>query len=646
MTALRIVRRARARLAAVVVIGALLRAFAGGAGVIAIAAAINKLIPLPTLARVLLLPTAVVAALAAAGVVLWRGRAVRSVQRVALWIEERQPQLRFALVTAIDPQIAPADRYPALHAQANAIDTSGIIRDAWRKPILRATAAAVASAVALFILQPGDLLNAATSELLRSASPGPPAPLGNRLKDMVARVRAPAYARAKDATIDNPISVSALIGSRIEFSGEGSPEGVTAVVDSITFNASESRRGWSIATAMGEAPIVMAFHDREYRRLVVLEPQHDSVPAVRLRVPANDTTYQTVPRGKLTFEAELADDIGIDYGFFEYMLSTGSAENFETRTSQGRRFNLRNARSGTLREIIDLDTMRLAPGTVLHIRAVAFDYNDVTGPGKGVSDTRTLRIAEPVDSTSINPTPPLPIDSMWMSQRRLNMKTDTLILRMPKIDRQELVHTSSGYGNAQEDIRQRAMSVIALLEDDAVGGTFQTEVSIKLREAVELMYEARVLLAIAKPDSAMPYMVRVLAILDEIRLANRYYLRGLLRPVAVNIERVRHSGEDPAADEPRKPRKQLSDARARLADRIANAATLVSARRPEAIDSLTYIRVTALRDAPEAAPALGAALELLRRGAAADTALARARRALEPPPARINGPVEWRGVGP
>ena len=645
MSPLQIVRRARARLAAVVIIDALLHAFAGGAGVIAIAAGINELIALPWLARVLLLPVALMAATAAAGIVLWRGRAVRSVQRVALWIEERQPQLRFALVTAIDPEIAPADRYPALHAQAAAIDTAEIIRTAWRKPILRAAAAAALSALALVILQPGDLLNAATAELMRNAPPGPPAPPGNRLEHMIARVRAPAYARAKEVTIENPISVSALVGSRIEFGGEGIPEGVTAVVDSLALNASESRRGWSVAITMGEAPVVMTFQDRLYRRLVVLEPQADSVPAVRLRLPANDTTYQTVPRGKLTFEAEATDDIGIDYGFFEYMLSTGSAENFETRTSKGRRFDLHNARSGTLREIIDLDTMRLAPGTVLHIRAVAFDYNDVTGPGKGVSDTRTLRIAEPVDSTSINPTPPLPIDSMWMSQRRLNMKTDTLIRSMPKIDRQELVHTSSGYGNAQEDIRQRAMAVIAILEDDAVGGTFQTEVSLKLREAVELMYEARVLLAIAKPDSAMPYMVRVLAILDEIRLANRYYLRGLLRPMAVNVERVRHTGEDPAADEPRKPRPELTDARARLADRIADAAALVSSRRPEAIDSLTYIRVTALREAPDAAPALGAALELLRRGIAADTALARARRALEPPPARIRGPVEWRGVG-
>src|SRR5581483_8870691 len=110
---------------------------------------------------------------------------------------------------------------------------------------------------------------------------------------------------------------------------------------------------------------------------------------------------------------------------------------------------------------IDFDTLGLKPGSVIHIRTVAFDYNDVTGPGKGISETRTLRVAEPIDSTSINAAPPLPIDSMWISQRLLNMKTDTLIRTKRKLKREEFVHRSSGYSNAQEDIRKRALAVVA-----------------------------------------------------------------------------------------------------------------------------------------------------------------------------------------
>ena len=395
---------------------------------------------------------------------------------------------------------------------------------------------------------------------------------------------------------------------------------------------------------MPEEPVVVSLHDRDYHRLVVLEPRADSVPVVRLRLPARDTTYQTVPRGRLVVEAELSDDIGLDYGVVEYMVTRGGQESFETKLSHGPRHVLENARTAVLREAVLLDTLGLGPGTVLHIRAVAFDRNDVTGPGRGVSETRTLRIAEPEDSVSINPAPPLPIDSMWMSQRRLNMKTDTLIRERPRLDQKTFVHTSSAYGNAQDEIRQRAVAVIALLEDDGVGGTFETQVSRLLREAVDLMYEARVQLGIAQPDSAMPYMVRVLEILDEIRLANRYYLRGVLRPEAVNVERVRLTGEDPAGKEVREARGVLEDVRVRLAERIERAVGLVERDRQAAADSLTYVRVGALSEAPEVAEALVGVIERLRRGEAVDSALARVRRALEPAPVRLRGPVEWGGI--
>jgi hypothetical protein len=495
------------------------------------------------------------------------------------------------------------------------------------------------------LLQPQALLRAAGEELVRRTVPEAEAALANRLARLTARVVPPAYSRLPETTLDDPDGVSALIGSRITFSGSGPAEGVVAVVDGDTL-AAAARSGsrWGIEVAMPPAPTVVAFHDREYRRLVVLEPRPDSVPVVRLRLPARDTTYQTVPRGRLVVEAELADDIGLDYGVVEYMVTKGGQESFDTKLSYGPRVAFDNARTAVLRQAIDLDTMGIGPGTVLHIRVVAFDRNDVTGAGKGVSETRTLRIAEPEDSVSINPARPLPIDSMWMSQRRLNMKTDTLIRNKPRLDVQTFVNTSSAYGNAQDEIQQRAVAVIRLLEDDGVGGSFETQVSRMLREAVELMYEARVLLGIAKPDSAMPYMVRVLEILDEIRLANRYYLRGVVLPEVVNVERVRLTGEDPAGKEVRQPRRVLEDVRLRLSERIERAAALARSDPAAAADSLVYVRVAALVEAPPVAEALAGAIEQLRRGVAADSALARVRRALEPAPVRLQGPVEWGGI--
>jgi hypothetical protein len=59
-----------------------------------------------------------------------------------------------------------------------------------------------------------------------------------------------------------------------------------------------------------------------------------------------------------------------------------------------------------------------------------------------------------------------------------------------------------------------------------------------------------------------------------------------------------------------------------------------------------YIRVSALKSAPAVAGALQTAIDLLRKGAPVDSALARTRRALEPPARLLTGPAEWGGVVP
>lgn len=640
------VRRAQRRLAATVVVTAILWAGALAMSVVAVAAVADAIVPLAWRARLAIIPLAVLAALAAAGVVVWRGRAARSVERVALWIEERQPALRYALVTAIDERIAPAARHGDLHTAAGRADVEGVVRHAWRRALGRALVVSAAAAALLFLVNPAELLRAAAADLERAAAPKPAAPMANRLEPFEARVQPPAYARMGAETTKDPSAVVALVGSRITFSGRGPHEGVTAVLPPDTLDATADGRRWNVGLAMGKTPTVVSLLDRQYRKLVILEPRPDSAPTVRLELPANDTTYQTVPRGRLAIEASIADDIGLSHGYIEYMLSTGAEESFETKSYTGARVPLRHERKSTLGATIALDTMSLAPGTVLHIRVVAFDFNDVSGPGKGVSETRTLRIAEPIDSTSINAAPPLPIDSMWVSQRLLNMRTDTLIRTKRRLERKQFVGKSSAYSNQQEDLRRRVLAVVSLLEDNGVGGSFETETSGKLRVVADLMWTARAHLGVAEPDTAMPYMKRILAILDEIRLAHRYYLRGLLRPVPVNIARVRLTGTDSAAANRREARARLADASAALARRIDAMASLTRTAPAAAIDSLTYIRLAALTTAPEVAATLGEAIEMLERGEPVDAALARTRRALEPPALVLDGPAEWGGIAP
>jgi hypothetical protein len=642
MTPLERVRRGRRRLLGVVILTAMLWAVVAGVGVATVAGLLALVTTLPQWVRVSVLPAAAMAGTIAVAVVAWRGRAARSVQRVALWIEEQQPDLRYTLVTAVDP-LASADGLPTeVIAGADRAEIEGFVRRAGTRSLLRAGIATSVAILAGLLVAPLSAALLGADVPAHGVAPGAPAP--SRLLGLRARVAAPGYSRLPVKTLSDPQVVEALVGSVIAFSADGAPAGVTISVGADTLAASADGGRWTGSVRMPREPGMATLRDREHQRLVVLSPRVDSAPAVSLVLPRQDTVWPKPPRGALALEARATDDLGLSYGHFEYLISTGSGEQFQTVTVLGTRMRLGLASSSPLRASVDLDTMKLAPGTVLSIRAVAVDANDVTGPGRGVSDTRTLRVAEKPDTTSVTAVPPLPIDSTWMSQRLLNMKTDTLVRGRKRLTREAFVSRSTQYATGQEAIRQRVVAVIQLLEDDGVGGTFQTDVSKLLRQADKEMWEARLNLGIAHPDSALPYMRRALKILDDVRTAYRYYLRGLQRPIVVDIDKARLQATDPAAAAAASGRQRLADAAAELSARIEAAALLFPSARQAALDSLTYVQLGALSSHPAAAKALTGALEALRAGAAPDSALAGTRRVLAPPSRVVSGPAEWAGA--
>ena len=100
MSTATLVRRARAALLAATVAGAALWGAVAGAAVVLSVMGADYGLALPVMLRRGTLPAMCVAAAACAALVLWRGRNARSLQRVALFMEDHQPALRFALVTA------------------------------------------------------------------------------------------------------------------------------------------------------------------------------------------------------------------------------------------------------------------------------------------------------------------------------------------------------------------------------------------------------------------------------------------------------------------------------------------------------------------------------------------------------------------
>lgn len=559
--------------------------------------------------------------------------------QVALWVEQQQPSLRYALIASVDAEQRGLTPAAELCQAADSAEIRQWVRRS-RSRAIRSAGLALLVGIGLLLL--ATRLAPAGAPRAADSVRADPRPSRNRLVPLTARLAPPAYSGLPASALSEPERIAALVGTSVLLVGEGDADGVT-LAGRDTVAASDTAAGWQVAFAMPLEPAVITLRDRSYHRLITLAPRIDSVPEVVLHRPAHDTTYRVAPSEPLVLEADATDDLGLAYGYWELLITTGSGEQFETVTRLAGRVAFERRREGRLRYALRLDTLRLTPGSVVNLRAVVFDANTLTGPGRGVSETRTIRLAVVIDSTGVAAEPAIPIDSMWMSQRLLNLRTDTLLLERRRIARTEFGSRSANLSNAQETIRGRVIAVVALLEDDGVGGSAPTEDSRLLREAADAMLEARYRLAVASPDSARPFMRKALAILDQIRTAKRYHLRGVIRPVPVDIATVRLTGTEHAAPAPAGARPRLDLADRLIAERLERAARIGVSDAAAALDSLTFLHAALLRDRADLAAALAGGLTAARQGTPIATAIGPLRRRLSAPPVRVAGPGEWSG---
>jgi hypothetical protein len=331
--------------------------------------------------------------------------------------------------------------------------------------------------------------------------------------------------------------------------------------------------------------------------------------------------------------------------------------------------NAGGARSTRVAGTLLLDSLALHPGDLVHVRAVARDRNNVTGPGVGVSETRTLRIprAGEYDSLAVEAAPPPDVDRSQLSQRMLILLTEKLEQRRPSLARAQLVKESQAIGSDQARLRQHVGEMIfarlggAPAGEDAGSGdaasghltpdallaaanaatqgtggaatdfegdeTPVVAVNRPLLEAYNAMWDASRALEGARPGAALPPMRVALAAIQRARNAERLYLRGKSPAVIVDIAKVRLAGKhDDATSSARLPRAPMDSSAARRARRFDAALGRLASEPAAAVDSLMVLRVEALESAPALAAALGPAIDALRAGRDATAALVRARR--------------------
>lgn len=664
------VERARRTLRAAAIAAAVLRGAAAALALLLLAATADAFVALPADAR-RLVPLG--AAVIAVGFFLRRLRRAGTradTESAALWIEARFPSLRYALVTAVDQRFA--GRVPALEHLASQVAFEPTVYRAARRALTGPFITTAACALVLFLLPAGAVARVVRPAAGDALSRAGGASLLNPLATVVVRVSPPAYAGTSDSVYVDPASVRALAGSAVII--EGAPGGarVVSTLGEIRTTAGSEGGRWKLRLLMPAAPAAARLRAGAHERLLVLEPAPDSAPAVVLTVPARDSILPR-PSGRIRLAATATDDYGLATGAFELIVSSGGGENFtfKTRTLGAATFA---SRAGELNATLSLDSLGLRPGDVLHLRAIARDRNDVTGPGIGTSETRTMRIAraDEYDSVAVDPAAPAEAEQNALSQRMLLMLAQALEQKRSRISRGALVGESRSIAVDQARLRKRVGEIVftrlgedigeegdalerrldrptnpdsllaaaeratgALTGASLEGNQDETPLvatNRPLLEAYNAMWSASGELEVGEPGKAVPYMKKALDALQVARSAERIYLRGRTRTVVVDIDRVRLQGKDRGVPVPRTPRAAVDPGRDRRLARFDAALALVRSAPAAAVDSLLLLRLDLLDRDTSSAGAIESAANALRGGRDATSALIRARRALTAAP--------------
>ncbi|MGZ4779110.1 MAG: hypothetical protein ACXV5L_07920, partial [Thermoanaerobaculia bacterium] len=382
MTVIDRVRRTQRILAA----AAVTQAFAWGlTAALAIVAAISFLsLVIPRL-RADSAPYATIALIVGAAVaatILWRSRHFVSTNRVALWIEERNPELHYSLITAMEHSDSPfAAGMERVVAQQN---IGGATLAALRRGWIAAVAGLVAALLLLYVSPSPAFGRGGASSVFGRFGGSSSVPTGSRLDDIQVLVTSPAYAGGRTVTLDDPSSIAALTGSGIAIRGKGSASGLSASSATLT-RISGANGGWVALLMMPAKPAALTLKDRNFERTIVLDPRADAPPGITLASPLRDTTLRT-PRLVVNLNASVYDDIGLDAGHFEYLITTGSGEIFKARTITTPVVRFNGSRSATISAALDLASLQLGEGDIVSMRAIAQDGNTLSGPGTATSD--------------------------------------------------------------------------------------------------------------------------------------------------------------------------------------------------------------------------------------------------------------------
>lgn len=671
-----LLQRLRGRWRRVFVVRGMLAAAALLLGSALLLLAADLLVPLSAGARTILRLLPLLLAAGTLGVTAYRLLRPPSDRRLALLAEERTPTLGNRLTTVLDLDEAGDESVVRraflrdIAARLARVEPSTVV------PVrLRGEAAALVFSLLLLLAfalvfpaqareawkrwsEPRDAYAGSWREARARVLPAvrePPVPGFDELRW---RVTPPAYSGLPTVHGRGDDALSALPGSRVRLWSRYAPRwsavraarvGGSAIpvgrrdgewVAEWTVDADD--RGVTVEAAAGDSVV-----DRRVVPVLVLD---DRPPDVTLSAPERDLVLPSA-HGRLAVRAAATDDYGVAELRLTWIRSRGSGEMFEFAEGEWPWAAVRRSGRGIEGEhVVDLATLDLQPGDVIHLRAVARDRNDVTGPGESVSRTRIIRIArenelDQVDAVLSLP-PEMPKDPV-LSQRMLVLLTERLRDRASSLARAALVEESGHLGHEQGRLRERVGEQIftrntaavqgpdaqVVFEDqegvgshahgaervgsesvlerasEATGqGTMDEvvhrhdesaiiDVNRDLLALYNLMWAAERELNQGAPAASLPHQHRALELIQRLRTAERVFARGQVRVDPVDVAAARGEGKvDEAAPVVRSRSAALASAAPLLAELDRAMARLAAGDGRDAALGLSTLAARALGD--------------------------------------------------
>ncbi len=140
-------------------------------------------------------------------------------------------------------------------------------------------------------------------------------------------------------------------------------------------------------------------------------------------------------------------------------------------------------------------------------------------------------------------------------------------------------------------------------------------------------------------------MKRAYKLIQDYTNTARYYLRGVLKPEPVNIDRVRLNGKDSAIAATDRTPRGLSDLdKARMSKAYAEAIRELGKNKTAAIERLMMLQVESYTKYAALSTALGDAVSAINNGKDPSAALWRARRFLEGKSGTLTSLPSWSGA--